>query len=311
MMTSRHHAILGTLALAAALAIGGCSNSPTPDAASSETDPGDGNRSKGAVLRLVVMDPLATALACDCVRGYAQRDYDALGAFLSKQLNDRPVTVTYAESLAEGATKAGGQADLVIGKTSVVLWDAREGAAPLRPIAMLTGKKGTTTFGGLFVVRAGDPAKSLADLTRTYRLRIGPKASVEKHDAALVALRAGPVPALAGAATEAPGCNIAGINVIERDADVAVISSYAMPLLEGCNTIDRGALRVIGRTAEVPFIGAFVADHVSRHEAHAITAALLAVSSDEGLLTKMESKVGFVAPSVAMRRMADSGGAQP
>jgi ABC-type phosphate/phosphonate transport system substrate-binding protein len=310
MMISTRRTTLTAIALAAALMIGGCSKSPAPDAASSDTDTA-GSRSKGAMLRLVVMDPLAAALACDCVLGYAQRDYDALAAFLSKQLDGRPVTVTYAEGLVEGAKKAGGPADLIIGKTSVVLFDARKDKIPVRPIAMLTSKDGTTTFRGLFVVRAGDPATSLADLTPSYRLRIGPKASAEKHDAALATLRDSPALDLAGAATESPGCNIAAINVVERDADVAVISSYAMPLLEGCDTIDRGALRVIGRTAEVPFIGAFVADHVSRHDEQTITAALLAMSSGEAMRVKMESKAGFVAPSAEMRRMADSGGTQP
>ena len=33
-------------------------------------------------IRVVVMDPLARPLACDCVKGYAQRDYDRLGRFL-------------------------------------------------------------------------------------------------------------------------------------------------------------------------------------------------------------------------------------
>ena len=36
-------------------------------------------------LRLVVMDPLAAPLACDCVGGYAQRDYTRLGAFLEER----------------------------------------------------------------------------------------------------------------------------------------------------------------------------------------------------------------------------------
>ena len=35
---------------------------------------------------LIVMDPLAAPLSCPCVKGYAQRDYQRLADYLSKQL---------------------------------------------------------------------------------------------------------------------------------------------------------------------------------------------------------------------------------
>src|SRR5687768_16201757 len=74
----------------------------------------------GNDLVVVVMDPLALPLSCPCVKGYAQRDYDKLGAFLQKQIG-RPVKVHFAESLAAAlASKTAGRADLVIGKDSVV-----------------------------------------------------------------------------------------------------------------------------------------------------------------------------------------------
>ena len=51
--------------------------------------------SKGApaastnTITMVVMDPLAKPLSCPCVAGYAQRDYDLLGAALEKSLAQR------------------------------------------------------------------------------------------------------------------------------------------------------------------------------------------------------------------------------
>ena len=51
-------------------------------------------------LRIVVMDPLCKQLACPCVKGFAQRDYQALAAFMSEKLG-RPVTSFAHESLAE------------------------------------------------------------------------------------------------------------------------------------------------------------------------------------------------------------------
>ena len=37
----------------------------------------------------------------------------------------------------------------------------------------------------------------------------------------------------------------------------AVISSYAAALLEGCGTIEKGAIRIIGETEPVPFVTVF------------------------------------------------------
>ena len=59
------------------------------------------NSKVGSTLNVVVMDPLAAPLSCPCVKGYAQRDYDKLGAFLEKSLKI-PVKVVYAESLKRG-----------------------------------------------------------------------------------------------------------------------------------------------------------------------------------------------------------------
>ena len=71
-------------------------------------------------LRLAVMDPLAKQLSCPCVQGHAQRDYEALAAFLGESLG-REVTVRFGESL-DAFTSEG--FDVVIGKRSVVEADA-------------------------------------------------------------------------------------------------------------------------------------------------------------------------------------------
>src|SRR5207248_10322855 len=76
-------------------------------------------------LTLVVMDPLAAPLSCPCVAGYAQRDYEKLAKYLEGQLG-RPVKVAFDESLTTALKKkTDGKADLVIGKCSVVLADAK------------------------------------------------------------------------------------------------------------------------------------------------------------------------------------------
>ena len=242
-------------------------------------------------LRIVVMDPLSDQLACDCVEGYAQRKYDELAVFLEKQLG-RPVKLAYGENLPDILKANPGQVDLLIGKESIILFDATEIKMTVRPIARLTDKDGTTNLRGLFVVRHNDPANRVKDL-KGYNILFGPEYDAEKSTAAIAALRAKGVLVPTQVKTN-PSCSTAAVAVVEKEADAAVISSYALALLEGCSTIDKGALRVVGQTSDVPFITVFATDAVNRETEIKIVDTLLAVGKNKRLLAQMESKTGFV-----------------
>jgi ABC-type phosphate/phosphonate transport system substrate-binding protein/outer membrane protein assembly factor BamB len=249
---------------------------------------GDSNK---LPLRIVVMDPLSDQLACDCVQGYAQRKYNELATFLEKQLG-RSVELAYGENLPDILKANPGQFDLLIGKESVVRFDAAEIKLHTRPIARLTDKNGTPNLSGLFVVRHNDRARSAEDL-KGYKILFGPEDEAEKSTAAIAALMAKSVPIPKQIETNS-SCSTAAVAVLEKDADAAVISSYAMALLEGCSTIDKGQLRVVGQTSAVPFITVFATDAVSRDNEKLIVDALLAVGKNKRLLARMESKTGFV-----------------
>jgi ABC-type phosphate/phosphonate transport system substrate-binding protein/outer membrane protein assembly factor BamB len=242
-------------------------------------------------LRIAVMDPLCKQLACACVQGFAQRDYEALAAFISKKLG-RHVEAFVQESLKEASLVTDGKLDLIIGKNSVVRAQAAAANIPVSPLAMLTGRDGKTTLTGLFIVRSDDPAKRTADL-KGRKILFGLPACEEKHSAAFAAMKSLSLPLPDKPETMAT-CNQTGLAVLEKQADAAVISSYAMALLEGCGTIDKGALRVIGQTAPVPFITVFATKRVSSADAEAVTKALLAVSGNAALKEKLETRDGFV-----------------
>ncbi|MFA7006557.1 MAG: PhnD/SsuA/transferrin family substrate-binding protein, partial [Verrucomicrobiia bacterium] len=269
-----------------ALAVG-CGQ-PTPQPAAREP------------LRMIVMDPLCKQLACACVKGFAQRDYHALAAFMSAKLG-RPVEAFVQESLKEAERVTDGKLDLIIGKQSEVCAQAAAINIPISPLAMLTDREGKTTLTGLFIVRSDDPAKSVADL-KGRKVLFGPPTCDEKHAAALALMKSLILPLPEKPETLAT-CNQTGLAVFEKQADAGVISSYAMALLEGCGAIDKGALRVIGHTAPVPFISVFVTKRVSATDAEAITKALLAVSGDSQLKEKMETRDGFV-PCPAQKETA-------
>jgi ABC-type phosphate/phosphonate transport system substrate-binding protein len=247
-------------------------------------------------ITMVVMDPLAKPLSCPCVAGYAQRDYDLLGAALEKSLG-RKVKVVYNESL-KGAMKkdAAAGADIVIGKESVILSDAKAVGAKLAKVAMLTGKDGLTTQTGLIVVPSKDPAKSVADLAG-YRMYFGPAECDEKHAAAVALLKKHNV-ALPEKLDTAVACDEGANKILELatkgERGCAVISSYAKPLLEGCGQVKKGDLRVVGETAPVPFIAAFVSTSIDAADQKALATALHDATKDAALRIALETKVGFV-----------------
>jgi ABC-type phosphate/phosphonate transport system substrate-binding protein len=254
--------------------------------------------SKTTPLTLVVMDPLAAELSCPCVKGYAQRDYAKLGAALAKEL-DRPVKVHYAETLTDALKKkTEGKADLIIGKESVVRADAKANKINAVPVAHLTGKDGKTTMTGLFVVASADAALTPRDL-KDYRLIFGMPQCDEKYAAALTVLKDAEI-ALPAKLESCGSCSDGAIAVIEAHKSgsktATVISSYAQPLLEGCGTIKKGDLRVVGETAPVPFVVAFVNDALPAGDKEAIQNALLAVGKNKDLCVAMETKQGFVPP---------------
>lgn len=246
-------------------------------------------------LSLVVMDPLALPLSCPCVEGYAQRDYEKLAEHLSQSLN-RKVRLSFADALETALKKSDGRADIIVGKDSVVRADADKAGHRITAIMRLSDKDGSTEQCGLIVVNKDDPALQVADLGG-YDIVFGPAEADEKHTAAKqLLLDHGvmlPAKLTIDAACSDGACKVIDLGPQSRAA--AVISSYAKPLLEGCGTIKKGDLRVVGTTDSVPFITVFVSDRLSENEREAVRAALTEVSREAGVLDALESLMGFVA----------------
>ncbi|MDB5391107.1 MAG: hypothetical protein JWM11_6753 [Planctomycetaceae bacterium] len=243
---------------------------------------------------MVVMDPLSDRLACDCVKGYAQRKYDKLGALLQATL-ERPVKVVYGDTIASVLReKSDGRADLIIGKYSVVKFDAAHNKLEVTPVAMLTGTDGTTTQTGLVIVPSKDPAQSAKDL-KGYQIILGPEECDEKYAAPMAYLKEQGV-SFPDKPLIKPSCTKAAAAILDgKPTNVAaVISSYAQPLLEGCGTIEKGAVRVVGRTHPVPFIGAFATSSLKGDDLEIVRETLKTIAEDPEMLKALESKKGFV-----------------
>ena len=269
------------------------------------------NADTAAPLSLIVMDPLAAPLSCPCVEGYAQRNYKVLAEHLSAALG-RKVKVTFGQTLKAALRKSEGRADLVIGKDSVVRADSGTSKIAVLPIGQLTDMQGSTQQYGLIVVNRDDPAKSVADLGG-YTIIFGPSEADEKHSAAQKLLTDAGIQ-IPRKLTIDLACSDGACKVIDlgpKSKTAAVISSYAQPLLEGCGTIRKGDLRVVGKTAPVAFVTAFAAKNLPVAERNRIRTALLDVATKPKVLEAMESLVGFlpvadtttsVAPTVAKKK---------
>jgi ABC-type phosphate/phosphonate transport system substrate-binding protein len=256
-------------------------------------------------LTLVVMDPLAGPLACDCVEGYAQRKYEVLGKYLEKKLG-RKVNVAWAESLDLALKeKTNGRVDVIVGKSSVVSTQAKQLKIGIEPVARLSGKDGAIDQWGLLVVRADDKAQSVNDL-KGYRIFFGPAEAEEKSEAVMKLMAANGI-SVPSSLEVYGACIEATKELMKLPADVkaaAVISSYAQPLLEGCKAIKKGDLRAIARSESVPFVTAFVASTISKTEKEKITAALLEVGDNADLLIALETLDGFVSLDEAAKKDA-------
>jgi ABC-type phosphate/phosphonate transport system substrate-binding protein len=248
---------------------------------------------KDADWTVVVMDPMAAPLACDCVQGYAQRKYERFADYLSEKTG-KTVRVVWSESLTKAlAEEANGKAHLVIGKDSVIRHDAKVSKRELLPLAQLTDTKGSVMQRGLFVVLKDDPAVTLLDI-EGYSILWGPDDCDEKSAAPRQTLEELELEVKDG--NECASCSIAAKQLMADGLDkkqVAVISSYAAPLLEGCGTIKKGDLRVIGDSEEVPFISLFADANLGKADHDTIAQALLQMKSDE-MLKALETQDGFV-----------------
>ncbi len=245
-----------------------------------------------ADLTVIVMDPMAGPLACDCVQGYAQRKYERLADYLHAELK-KSVRVVWAESLATAMKgQANGKAEIIIGKDSVVRSDATAAKISIEGLAQLTDLQGSTMQRGLFVVHTSSKASSLLDL-EGYSILFGPDDCDEKAAAPKAIL--GDIDIQYKVGDTCPSCSIAAKLLKEMGPEkqvAAVISSYAAPLLEGCGTVKKGDLRIVGQSDEVPFISAFSSSTVDASTRAEITRALLAMKSTE-MLSALETKEGF------------------
>lgn len=244
-------------------------------------------------VQVVVMDPLALPLSCSCVEGVGQRRYDKLADHLSKALG-RPFKLTFEESLDLALRRILSKPDFIIGKDAMVRFDANRLKLTVTPLADLTDRDGRTTHRGVFLVRSGDPAKRLADLSGRA-VMLGPAEEAETHLVAKTALRQARL--AKPAKLDSAGAIDSGVLALgDGEVAAAVVPDYLPPLLVGCGKVEPGAVRVLAKTPPVPGVRLFRTDVVDDVLAKRVLAEITGLAKRKELLVALESARGFVKP---------------
>jgi outer membrane protein assembly factor BamB len=182
---------------------------------------------------------------------------------------------------------------IVIGNQSVVAQGAKKAELKCHPVCELTDVEGNTTVTASFVARADDSAKGMKDIGGR-KLLFGIAEADRNYQASVDALQTAAIKP--GTTENRSSYSDAALDVLDSRATptpVAVIPSYALRLLEGCGSLKPGSLKVLGKTAPVPFITVFLGDAIPAKKQQKIVETLLGIKRDPKLLKAIESRDGF------------------
>lgn len=249
----------------------------------------------GGELVVMVTDTSAAELFCTCSPDLPKH-YEALREGMSRALG-RAVRFAYMtdfafDSLPEEQARQLREAHLIIGKCTAIEYVTGRLGIKSECVGVLTRTNGSPEVNGVWVAKAEGGVRSIGDLAGK-RISIGPEWQGEKHGDALQQLKAQKIqPAKV---TERLLCKEAIGDVVDGEADAAVISDYATALLANEEVTGGVRLRVIGQTAGRPYVGVFATGRLSGSEGRTLSEFLLrGVASDAQLLKALKSKRGFV-----------------
>ncbi len=244
-------------------------------------------------VQVVVMDPLALPLSCSCVESVGQRRYDQLAAHL-EQTTGRRFKLTFEESLDLALRRIRSKPDFIIGKDAMVRFDAGRLRLTVTPLADLTDRDGRTTQSGVFLVRTGDPARRLADLSGRA-VMLGPEEEAETHQAAKAALQQARL--AKPAKLDSAGAIDSGVLALgDGEVAAAVVPDYLQPMLVGCGKVDPGAVRVLAKTPPVSGVRLFRTGTTGDALAKRVAVEVTTLAKRKDLLAALESANGFVKP---------------
>jgi outer membrane protein assembly factor BamB/ABC-type phosphate/phosphonate transport system substrate-binding protein len=249
----------------------------------------DDSSANGSGLIVVVMDPLSLPLSCACVKGVGQRKYESLADRLAME-SGKSVRLVYEESLQLAKRRNLPKIDVVIGKRSTVLSDAKAVELPLVAVAGLADQGGSTEIHGVVLVSKASAVRSLQDLAGK-KVAIGPP---EHDECNLLARRLFATHPVAVEIVECSSIENAVYALSDQEVDAVVVSNFLPPLLEGCGKIAKGSVRKLGTTEPSAGVQVFASEDLSDSVLAALMRSLVATNVDPQMKLDLESSVGFV-----------------
>jgi len=246
---------------------------------------------RSPTLTMLIMDPLSLPLSCACVDGKGQRQYNRLKDHLEKGAGVK-VNLVYDESLILARKRTEETIQLIVGKDSMVRFDAKQASIGLQPMASLTDRDGKTGLSGSFIVRHDSGITNLAQLSDRH-IALGPEEDHEANGAAREYLQR-MTPSARNRIEICGSMDSAALMVHDGEADAAVISDFLLPLMEGCGKLDKGTVRAIAKTDPIPFIKIFATDALPTAIRRRLLSALDSVKMKRELLDALESRDGFI-----------------
>jgi len=249
----------------------------------------------GKTLKIAVADPICRESACSCVTG-TLREYGETVKQIEKSSGLKLELSYFEEEALLLRELKKGSFDGVIGKLSVFGVIFKDASRNFVRLADIAKPDGDAMLSGVFIVYKNASLKDLAS-AKGKTFAFGQSDAPEKSQLAFETLkRLGIEVPKEDARQEHFSCKEGALALIERKADVAVISDYALQF--GCIVVvgDPKDFSVIGRTDKaIPFT-TFMVDSikVSPENQKLLKKALLEVKGDS--VPKELLSTGFVEP---------------
>jgi ABC-type phosphate/phosphonate transport system substrate-binding protein len=247
---------------------------------------------KPLTLRLAVNDTYCKATACACIQDLASREYDDVVRIL-KDDYDISLELVYCleESDLEDSIRSG-HFDGAICKPWFALQNQSTGKMKFERVADVLDPFDNGLLGGIFIVPKESPLMGPEDINGKI-LAIGEENSYEKYH---LALRHMNDKGIRPAKIIRKSVCTEGINaLLDKEADVAVISDYAMIASCAADFAEEDAFRTIWKTDDIPLCSVILdRKRVSKSGSERLQEALLKISAEK--IPENFASKGFIKP---------------
>lgn len=251
-----------------------------------------GCRPKPVTLRFAVNDTYCKATACQCIHYLASREYEEVVTIL-KDDYDISLDLVYCleESDLEDSIRTG-HFDGAICKPWFALRQMPAKGMKFERIADVLDPFDNGLLGGLFIVWKDSPLTGPEDINGRI-IAIGDESSFEKYHMALTQMTEQGIQP--GMIIRKQACT-EGINaLLDREAEVAVISDYALVATCAADFAEEDAFRTIWKTGDIPLCSVVLdLKRVSRKDAARLQSALLEISGEK--IPESFASKGFIKP---------------